>query len=61
MLKVCRELDFLQEPVGTENRGQLRMENLDRYFPAMPYVFGKEDSCHSTLPELALEAVSIAE
>ena len=40
MLEVGGELDFLEEPVRAQGRGQLRPEHLDRHPAAVLQVLG---------------------
>src|SRR4029078_9928128 len=61
MLKVCCELDLFQKPVGTENRGELGMKNLDRNASVVPRVLSEKDRCHSTATELPLDSIAITQ
>ena len=61
MLKIGGELYFLEESLGTDDRGELGMENLDCDLAMMSRVFREKYCRHSTATELTLDAISIAQ
>ena len=61
MLQVGGELDFLEETVGAEHRGELGVEDLDGHPPAVPDVLGQVHRGHTALAELALKAVAVGQ
>ncbi len=58
MLQVRRRLDLGQEPLGSDDRGQLRLQHLERDLPLVLDVIGEVDRGHPALAELALDAVA---
>ena len=61
MLQPSGEPDFLQEPLGPKRLREMRVQNLERDHPVVPEVAREIDRRHSTLAELALNRVAIAE
>ena len=62
MLKVCGELDFLQESLGADDGGELRVKHLDRHLPAKPpQVLGEKHPRHATRANLAQHRVPLRE
>ena len=61
MLQPRGEPDLLQEPLGAERLGELRVENLERHEPVVPEVVRQVDRGHPPAAELALDGVAIPE
>ena len=61
MLEVGGDLDFLEEPLGTEDSSQLGSEDLHRHLAMMLQILGEVDRRHATRPELALDPVAVGE
>ena len=61
MLKVGRDLDFLDEALAAQADGELRLEDLDGDPALVPDVAREVDGGHSALADLALELVAIGE
>ncbi len=57
MIQRCRELDLLEEPLGTHHRGQVRTQHLERDPAFVLEVAGQEYGRHAPAPELALDFV----
>ena len=57
MLQRRRGLDLDDEPLGTENRGQLGLEDLQRDVAVVLEVRGEIDRGHPAGAELALDGV----
>ncbi len=58
MLKVRRRLDLGQETLGTDDRSQLRLEDLERDFAFVLDIVGEVHRSHPALTEFRLNAVS---
>ncbi len=61
MLEVSRNLDFGQEPLGTDDCGQLRLQDLQRDLPLVLDVIREIDRSHAALTEFGLDAVAAFE
>ena len=61
MLEPGGEPDLALEPLRAERRGQLRMQDLEGDGAVVPNVPGEVDRGHAAAPELALEAVAVAQ
>ncbi len=61
MLQVGRGLDLGQEPVGPDQRRQLRTEHLDCHLAIVPEVIGQVHGRHATVPQLPLDPVAVGE
>ena len=61
MTKPSKDFDLAIETLGPECRALLGSENLERDGAFVANVAGEVDSCHSTLPQLALESVPAGE
>jgi hypothetical protein len=59
VMEVGRELDLLQEPLGAEGGGELRVENLEGDFAVVPQVAGEIDSRHPTGADLTFDFVAL--
>jgi hypothetical protein len=58
VLQVGGESDFVEEPLGAEDRRQVRLEDLDRDLPLVAEVDREIYRGHSTGAELPLDSVS---
>src|SRR5438128_2157263 len=61
VLEIGGDFDFLQESFGTEDGGELRMENLERDLTVIALVVRKVDGGHATAADLAFNHVSIGQ
>src|SRR5687768_8562214 len=61
MLQVRGELDLVEKPLGTEHRGELRVQDLDRDFAAVADVLREVHRRHSSGADLALDRVPLRE
>jgi hypothetical protein len=61
MIEPRRELDLSQEPVSTERRGEVRVEDLDGDDTFMFGVLGKEDGSHPSSSELTIYGIGAGE
>ena len=61
MLQAGREPDLLEEALGPEHRGELRMQHLDRHPAMVPHVLGQVDRRHAAGAERTLEPVPAGE
>src|SRR5688500_9210613 len=61
MLQVCRRLDLVQEPLGTDNGRELGTQHLERHVPVVALVPGEVDHRHATATEFPLDAISAPE
>jgi hypothetical protein len=61
MLQLRGELDLSLEPFPTNRRGEIRMENLDRYLTLVPNVSRQEHGCHSTASQFPFDLVSVGD
>src|SRR5918994_707778 len=61
MLEARGDLDLLEKALGTEDRGELRVQDLECNPAAVPNVLRQVDRSHAAGPELALDAVAIDE
>ena len=55
------ELDFAEEPLGSQRRGQLGPEDLDRHLAMVLEVFGEIDRGHAARTQLFLDGVAVGE
>ena len=56
-----REPDLLQEPLGAEDRGQLRAQDLDGDLAVVLEVLRQVHRGHAALAQLPLDAVAVGE
>ena len=61
MVQPRRDLDLAQEALGTERRGQLGPQHLDRHDPAMLDVVREVDRRHAPAPQLTLDRIATRE
>jgi hypothetical protein len=61
MLESRREADFLLESLGSQGRGNFRMQDLERDRPVMAQVLRQEHGREPTSSELVLDTVVVAE
>jgi len=61
VLQTGGEANLLLEPIGSQMRRDVGVENLERDRPLVPEVLGQEDSRKSAVSELALDAVPCAQ
>jgi hypothetical protein len=61
MLQVGGGLDLLKEPLGADDRGELRAQHLEGDLAIVPLVVGQVDRRHTAGTELALDRVAIGE
>jgi hypothetical protein len=61
MLEPCRDFDLTEEPVGAQAGGQLRAQHLDGDLAVVLQVLRQVHRPHPSLPERALEAISVAQ
>jgi hypothetical protein len=61
MLETGDRLDLAQEPLGTDHRGKLGTQHLDRDLPVVLEVLGEVDRRHAALAQLALDRIAIGE
>jgi len=61
MLEVGGGLDLGQEALGPHDRGELRLQHLERDVAIVPHVAREVDRGHPALSELALDAVAALE
>ena len=54
-------LDLAEEPLGADDRGELRPQHLDRDLAIVLEVLGQIDGGHAALAELPLDAVAVGE
>jgi hypothetical protein len=47
--------------VGSDDRGEVRPENLDRHLPVVFEIFSEIDGRHAALAQLPLDAVAVGE
>jgi hypothetical protein len=59
VLQVRRRLDFGQETLGSDDGGQLRLEDLEGDLSTVLQVVGEVDGGHPAFAELALDAVAV--
>ena len=58
MLEVGRGFDLGQEALRAHDRGQLRLENLERHLPFVLQVLGEVDRSHAAFADFTLDAVT---
>jgi hypothetical protein len=61
VLEVGRRLDLGQEPLGSDDRRELGLQDLDRDLALMPEIVGQVDRGHASGAELTLDAVPALE
>ena len=61
MLQVGGGLDLLEEPLGADHRGEVRMEHLDGDLAVVFEVVRQPDRGHAAGAELALDAIAAGE
>ena len=61
MLQRRNGLDLAKEPLGTDHRGQLGAQDLDRDFAIVLEVLGQVDRGHAALAQLPFDAVAVGE
>src|SRR4030095_12767012 len=61
MLQGGGGLDFPHKPVGSDDRRELRPENLYRYLPVVLEILGEIHRRHAALAQLPLDAVAVSE
>ena len=61
MLQPRREPDLPLETLGTERRGQLRVEHLERHRPVMLEIPSEIHRRHAASAELALDHVAVCQ
>ena len=61
VLKLGRELDLTQEPLGAERDGELGAEHLESDEPLVPEVPCEVHRGHAALPELALNGIAVCQ
>ncbi len=59
MLESGGELDLAQEPVGTQARGELGVEGLQRHGTVVPEIVSQEDGRHTAATQLALDPKAV--
>ena len=55
------DLDFLEEPLRAQGRGELRLEHLDGDGAVVPHVLSEVHGGHATRTDLSLDHVAIAD
>ena len=58
MLEVGSRLDLGQEPLGSDDRRQFGLQNLERHLPLVLDVVRQVDGRHAALTEFGLDAVA---
>jgi hypothetical protein len=61
MLELGSEFDFALKAIGTDGRGEVRVEDLDGDIAVVLKVLGQEDCGHAAAAELAFDGVPVAE
>jgi hypothetical protein len=59
MLEIGGELDLSQKSLGTDDRGELRPQQLERDPPVVPEVLGQVDGRHAAGADLAFDPVAV--
>ena len=54
-------LDFHHEPLGADDGGQLRLQDLERHLAVVLEVLGQVHGGHAALAELPLDQIAISE
>ncbi len=52
-------LDLHHEPLGADDGGELRLQDLERHLAVVLQVLGEVHGGHATLAEFALDAVAV--
>jgi len=60
-MEVCRSLDLSERAIFTHHRGQLAPRDLERHSALMAQIVCQVDRRHTTVIELALDAVAALE
>ncbi len=61
MIELGRDLDLVEEPLGANDRSQLRSENLHRDLAVMLRVPGEVHRCHTPSADLPLDGIAVDE
>ena len=61
MLELGGDLDLAQEPLGTDDRGELGMQHLDGDLAVVLEVLRQVDGGHAAPAELALDQVAVGQ
>jgi hypothetical protein len=61
MLQPGAEPDLSEEPLRSQHRRQVRMQDLERYRAVVPEITGQIDRGHAAAAQLALDDVAIGE
>ncbi|HET8625532.1 MAG TPA: hypothetical protein VFM14_18370 [Gemmatimonadales bacterium] len=61
VLELGGDLDLAKKALGAEQRGEVRVQDLHRDFAVVLQVLGEVDRSHAAGPQLAHEAVAVAE
>jgi len=61
VLKLCRDLDLLEEPLGAKHGGEFGTQDLHRDLAVVLEVLGEVDGGHAAGPELVLDGVAVGE
>ena len=61
MLQICRRPNLGEETGSTDDSSQIRVKHLHRDMPVVLQVARQVDCGHSTLPQLALDRVTVGE
>ncbi len=55
------DLDFLEEPLRAQRRGELRLEHLDGDVTAVSHISGEVHRSHATLTDLSLDHIAVTD
>ena len=61
MLQICSGLDFLQEPLGAEDRCEFGTEDFDGDLAFVLEIVREVDGSHAACTEFALDGVAVGE
>ena len=61
MIQPRGDLDFAQEALAADHRGNLRLQHLDRHLPPVPDIVGEIDGRHAAGADLGFDAVAIGQ
>src|SRR5215207_4173745 len=61
MLQASGELDLAEKTLGSKRLGELRVEDLERYWPVVAKIVGQVHYGHPASAELAVDAVVLRE
>ena len=59
MIQVGGDLDLGQEPFGTDNRSQLRLQDLEGHLAVVLDVLGQVHGGHPALTQLTLDGIAV--